>query len=144
MTIDFEWIFIIDKDGTLLFGCKRTKQSSIEDFRLVASNYLFTLRPLAKDLVSDQIKRIEIGNNQYLLTQDNSKKYLFIVKCNRNANADHIKPILIAIKQKAMEKFTDFSTLIVPEKQELINSFNEDVKTIFQSFNCLDLEFLRV
>ena len=144
MAIDFDWLVIIDNAGTLVFGCKRTTKWSFEDIRLVLYNFLFTLRTFAKDLVLDQIKRIEMGNNQYILTQDESKKFLFIVKCDRNADADLIKPILIEIKNNFVEKFVNYSSLTVSEKQNLINSFMEDVKKIFQSFNLLDLEFLSV
>ncbi len=127
-----EWIYIIDNTGATLFSYEIHIQGSGNINNSLMSHFLFALQTIAKDLSTDEIKMVEMGNNKFFLNKEKSNDSLFILKSNREADPQIITPFLNQIKERFVEKFKGYNDLFVDEKIELLNSFKGDIRELLQ------------
>lgn len=133
-----EWIYIIDNTGATLFSYETHIQGSGNINHALMSHFLFALQTVAKDLRTDEIRMVEMGQNTFILNKEKSNDYLFIIKSNRDTDLKLIKPILIQIKERFLKKFKGDRTLFVDEKIELLDSFKEEIRELLQQKSNLE------
>ncbi|MFX1310419.1 MAG: hypothetical protein ACFE8C_12020 [Promethearchaeota archaeon] len=131
------WIYIIDSSGATIFSYENYIQGNSEVNHILLSHFVYALQSVAKNLEVDMIKEVDIDKNKFFLIKEKLTSYLFIIKTKPNAKSEIIKPILIKIKEKFVEKFTGHFTLPVQDKLKLLKSFKEDVKKIIEGKNHL-------
>jgi len=126
------WIYIIDQSGASIFSYENHVQGSGNGNLSLLSHFLFALQSIAKTLKENEIRSVEMSNNRFFICKEKMTDYVFILKTNRDADSEVIKPILKEIKEKFIYKFTGHLKLVLEDKIELLNSFKQDVKAILQ------------
>jgi hypothetical protein len=126
------WIYIIDDAGATIFSFENQVQGAGSGTSAVLSHFLYALQSIAKTLKDNEVRSVEMSNNRFFLCKEKMTNYLFIIKTNRDADAQIITPVLSEIKNKFVDKFTGHFTLVIEDKIALINSFREDIRDLLQ------------
>jgi hypothetical protein len=127
-----ESVYIIDDTGATIFSNEIHIQGAGDVSQAILSNFLFALQSIAKNLKDNEMKSIEMSNSKFLLSKEISTNYLFILKSNRDAELQIIKPIMKEIQDSFVKKFFEYENLFPEEKIQLLNSFKEDIKAILK------------
>ncbi|MFW9820365.1 MAG: hypothetical protein ACFFE5_12210 [Candidatus Thorarchaeota archaeon] len=131
------WIYIIDNSGAIIFSYDNYINGNSEVDHSILTHFIHALQSVAKNILEDEIKIVNIDKNKFFLIKEKLTSYLFIIKAKPNAKSEIIDPILRKIKNKFVEKFTGHFTLPVQEKISLLKSFKEDIKRIIEGKNHL-------
>jgi len=127
-----ESVYIIDDTGATIFSNEIHIQGAGDVSQAILSNFLFALQSIAKNLKDNEMKSIEMSNSKFLLSKEISTNYLFILKSNRDAELQIIKPIMKEIQDSFVKKIFEYETLFPEEKIQLLNSFKEDIRAILK------------
>ena len=133
-----EWVYIVDSTGATLFSYEIHIQGSANIKNALMTHFIFALQTVAKDLATNEIRMVEMGQNKFFLNKEKSNDYLFILKSNRDADPKIIKPFLNQIKERFVEKFKGYKDLFVDEKIELLDSFKNDIRELLQEKSNLE------
>jgi hypothetical protein len=136
-----DWIYIIDDTGATIFSYEIHIQGSGNVSQAIMSHFLFALQSISKDLKNNEMRSVEMSNNKFFLKKETSMNYLFILKSDRDANPQIIEPFMIQIQNKFVKKFHGYQKLFVDEKIELLNSFKEDIRELFNEKSNLEKFF---
>lgn len=126
------WIYIIDNTGATIFSYEQSIQGTSKINSTLLSHFIYALQSVAKNLEVDEIKAVDIGNNKFFITKEKLTSYLFIIKTSTDIESKRINPILKNIRNKFVELFTGHFSLNLDEKVEILKSFEDYVKELFE------------
>ena len=126
------WIYIIDNTGAAIFSYENPIQANSRINSTLLSHFIYALQSFGKNLEQDEIKAVDLGNNKFFITKEKFTSYLFIIKTSPDIESKRINPILTNIRKKFVELFTGHFSLDVNEKVEILKSFEDYVKKIFE------------
>ena len=126
------WIYIIDNTGATIFSYEQSIQGTSKINSTLLSHFIYALQSVAKNLEVDEIKAVDIGNNEFFITKEKLTSYLFIIKTSTDIESKRINPILKNIRNKFVELFTGHFSLNLDEKVEILKSFEDYVKELFE------------
>ena len=129
------WVHIINDSGGTFFNLETQEQDSEGTSYTLLSRLIFSLQSIAKELEVNVVQSAEMGSNRFFLCTDQASNYLFILKTNRDADAQVITPALQKIIEKYHESFLGYDRYSIPDRNRRLNIFSEDVKQIINSIS---------
>ena len=124
---DIKWIYMINNRGSLVLIYKNTNQGAVEPNYSILSHFIFALQSVAGKFEEDEVKVIEIENENFFMIEEKLSSSFFILKSDNGVSPKKIYPILREIKNKFTERFSGNENLDLHQKQELFKSFKKEI-----------------
>ena len=126
------WLYIIDTSGATIFSYENPIQGTSRINSTLLSHFIYAFQSVAKNLEEGEIKGVDIDNNKFFITKEKLTSYLFIIKTKTKAKARILNPILKNIENEFVKRFSGHFSLGVDEKVEILKSFEEYIKELFE------------
>lgn len=129
---DLSGIWILDKDGDILFENEFFTQGSGEFNSALFSGVILAVQTFVKNLGEEKIEQMEFGNSIIYVLKDDETNLIYILRIIGEAKNKKFNKILEKIQQKLQKVYYDnlFSLKIL--KEYVKSSFNDDLKEILK------------
>jgi len=124
---DIVWIYVIDNTGAPIFSHENYLEGSKNTENALMSHFIYGLQIIASQIDYNELRRIEIAQENYFLMKDNHINFKYILKLSKNAKHDQIKSLMNILINLFQKKFENKLNLSIKMKSKILSEIREEI-----------------